>query len=217
MVILGLTGSIGMGKSHAAQVFRRLGVPVHEADAAVHRLTAKGGEAVPAVARRFPQAVKAGAVDRQALGAIVFKDAKALADLEAILHPLVRRQTRRFLASMARRRVPLVVLDIPLLFETGGEASCDAVVVVSAPARIQAARVLARPGMTREKLRAIRAQQMSDREKRRRADFVVSTGAGKRETLRRLAAIVRLLQRREGRHWPPRSQPKFAPARIRHA
>ncbi len=217
MVILGLTGSIGMGKSHAAQVFRRLGVPVHDADAAVHRLSSKGGAAVPAVARRFPQAVKAGAVDRRALGAIVFKDAKALADLEAILHPLVRRRARRFLAAMARRRAPLVVLDIPLLYETGGESLCDAVVVVSAPARVQEARVLARPGMTREKLAAIRAQQMSDAEKRRRADFVVFTGSDKSKTLRRLAAIVRLMCRRKGRRWPPRPQPRFAPAKIRHA
>ena len=217
MVILGLTGSIGMGKSHAAAVFRRLGVPVHDADAAVHRLTAKGGAAVPAVARRFPQAVKAGAVDRRALGAIVFKDAAALADLEAILHPLVRRRARRFLATMARRRVPLVVLDIPLLFETGGEKLCDAVVVVSAPARIQEARVLRRPGMTRDKLEAIRGQQMSDAEKRRRADFVVLTGGGKHQTLRRLAGIVRLFKRREGRRWPPRPQPKFAPSRTCHA
>lgn len=211
MIILGLTGSIAMGKSNAAQVFRRLGVPVHDADAVVHRLMAKGGAAVPAVARRFPKVVKNGAVDRQALAKTVFKDPAALADLEAILHPLVRRQARRFLAQQARRRAPVVVLDIPLLYETGGERLCDAVIVVSAPARIQEARVLARPGMTRERFEAVRAKQMSDREKRQRADFVVSTGGGKWQTLRQLSAIARLMQGRKGRRWPPRPQPMTGP------
>ncbi len=211
MIILGLTGSIGMGKSNAAGVFRFLKVPVHDADAAVHRLMARGGAAVPAIAARFPEAVSGGAVDRKALGDQVFKDAAALKDLEAILHPLVRRQARRFIARQARRRVPLVVLDIPLLFETGGEALCDAVVVVSAPARIQEARVLARPGMTRGKLDAIRAKQMSDAEKRARADFVVFTGAGKAHTFRRLKGIVRQLRGCKGNSWP-----LTGPRRPRH-
>ena len=203
MVILGLTGSIGMGKSFAARVFRRLGVPVHDADAAVHRLLNRGGAAVASVEAAFPGVVRDGAVDRGLLGGAVFADAKALARLEAILHPLVRSQAAAFLKRQCRQRRPVVVLDIPLLFETGGQRLCDAVIVVSAPPAVQAARVLGRKGMTRNRLEAILAKQMPDREKRRRADFVVPTGGSKRETLRRLAAIVRLMRRRPGRRWPP--------------
>ena len=199
MVILGLTGSVGMGKSTAAAMLRRLGVPVHEADAAVHRLLAPGGAAVGPIAEAFPGAVEKGAVDRKRLGDLVFRDPAARTRLEAILHPLVRRATRAFLARQARAQAPLVALDIPLLFETGGEALCDAVLVVSAPPAVQAARVLARPGMTEEKFRGILAAQLSDAEKRRRADFVVPTGLGKAETLRRLKAIVTLLKDGEWR------------------
>lgn len=207
MLILGLTGSIGMGKTTAAAMLRRLGLPLHDADAAVHRLMGPGGGAVAEIAAAFPGVERDGVIDRRALGDRVFGDAQALARLEAILHPLVRRAAYAFLRRQARRGRPLVVLDIPLLFETGGEALCDAVVLVSAPARVQAARVLSRPGMTREKFAAILAQQMSDREKRRRADFVVLTGLGKRETLRRLIGIVRLMRRRPARHWPRRWSP----------
>lgn len=210
MVILGLTGSIGMGKSTAAAVLRRLGLPVHDADATVHELLARGGAAVAPIGAAFPEAVRDGAVDRQRLGARVFEDPAALARLEAIVHPLVRRRALDFLKTQARRRRPLVVLDIPLLFETGGEALCDAVVVVTAPLRVQAARVLSRPGMTRAKFAAIRAQQMSDAEKRRRADFVVKTGLGRRESLRRLTAIVRLMKTRPARRWPPRARASVA-------
>lgn len=194
MVILGLTGSIGMGKSTAAAMLRRLGVPVHDADATVHRLLGRGGKAVAAVAEAFPAVLEDGAIDRARLGAAVFEDRAALRRLEAILHPLVRDDSRAFVKRQARRRVPLVCLDIPLLFETGGEHRCDAVLVVTAPALVQASRVLRRPGMTRARFEAIRAAQVADREKRRRADFVVTSGLGKRETLRRLAAIVRLLR-----------------------
>ncbi|MEM7226842.1 MAG: dephospho-CoA kinase [Pseudomonadota bacterium] len=201
MYVLGLTGSIGMGKSTAAGFFRRLGVPVHDADAAVHRLTGHGGAAVAAVEAAFPGVVRDGAVDRQRLGAAVFADQAALKRLEAILHPLVRRSARAFLAAQARQRRPLAMLDIPLLYETGGDVLCDAVVVVSAPARVQAARVLGRPGMTQEKFQAILAKQMSDEEKRRRADFVVSTGGSKRNTLHQIAEIVRLVRTRNGRSW----------------
>ena len=203
MVILGLTGSIGMGKSFAARVFRRLGVPVHDADAAVHRLLNRSGAAVASVEAAFPGVVRDGAVDRGRLGGAVFADAKALARLEAILHPLVRSQAAAFLKRQCRQRRPVVVLDIPLLFETGGQRLCDAVIVVSAPPAVQAARVLGRKGMTRNRLDAILAKQMPDREKRRRADFVVPTGGSKRETLRRLAAIVKLMRRRPGSRWPP--------------
>lgn len=190
MVVLGLTGSIGMGKSTAAAMLRRMGIPVHDADAAVHRLLAKGGAAVPAIAAAFPGVVENGAVDRAALGAAVFKDPAALRRLEAIVHPLVRRAEREFLRRARRQGRRLVVLDIPLLFETGGERRCDAVAVVSAPAFLQAQRVLKRPGMTGERLSAVRASQMADADKRRRADAVIPTGLGRRPTLRALTRLV---------------------------
>lgn len=201
MVILGLTGSIGMGKTTAANMLRRLGVPVHDADATVHRLLGRGGAAVPLVEAAFPGVVRDGAVDRAALGRRVFDDPEALRRLEAILHPLVRRAERRFLARSAAARVPIVVLDIPLLFETGAERRCDATIVVTAPRFVQRARVLRRPGMTAARLAAIEARQMPDAEKRRRADFIVRTGRDRRATLRALIRIVRLMRRggRKGR------------------
>jgi len=205
MVIIGLAGSIAMGKSTAAAGFRRLGIAVHDADRAVHGLFAKGGAAVPRVAAAFPGTVKAGVVDRSTLGAVVFKDKAALRLLEGIVHPLVRQAQESFLRRQAARRAPLVVLDIPLLLEHGGERRCDAVVVVSAPAFLQAQRVLGRPGMSPARLAAILAEQMPDREKRRRADFVVLTGLGKRASLRRIAKIVKVMRKRRGRHWPPRA------------
>ncbi len=208
MVILGLTGSIGMGKSTAADMLRRLGVPVHDADAVVHRLIGRNGVAVPLIGKAFRGVVVDGRVDRKRLGDRVFGNPAALRRLEAILHPLVRRDSEAFLARHARRRSPLVVLDIPLLFETGAERRCDAVLVVTAPPQVQAARVLSRPGMNPKKFRAILEQQIPDAEKRRRADFVLSTGLAKGETLRRLAGIVRLLKGRLGRRWPPRPQPR---------
>ncbi len=192
MVILGLTGSIGMGKSTAAAMLRRLGVPVHDADAAVHRLLGRNGAAVPKVAAAFPGTAGPDGIDRAVLGRRVFGDTAALRRLEGILHPMVRAETARFLRRMRARGAALVVLDIPLLFETGGEERCDAILVVSAPGFLQRARVLARPGMDASRFAAIRAKQMPDSEKRLRADFVVPTGLGRRETLRRLAGIVRL-------------------------
>jgi dephospho-CoA kinase len=203
MVIVGLTGSIGMGKTTAADHLRRLGLPIHDADAAVHEMMAGGGEAVAAVAAAFPGVVRDGAVDRDALGAIVYADPAALARLEAIIHPRVRRREEDFLRRSALRGAALAVLDIPLLFETHGDRRVDATIVVSAPAFLQAQRVLQRPGMTAERLARIRAQQMPDAEKRRRADFVVLTGLGKDRSLRDLTAIVRMLAGRKGRHWPP--------------
>ena len=213
MVILGLTGSIGMGKSTAADALRRLGVPVHDADRAVHALLGRGGAAVAAVAAAFPGAVKEGAVDRKALGALVFADPLSLARLEAIVHPLVRAAKDRFLRQQAARRARLVVLDIPLLYESGGDAGCDAVLVVSAPAELQRQRVMGRPGMSGARLAAILAKQMPDRAKRRRADFVVETGLGKSHSLRAIARIVTLMKRRRGRHWPPR--PRIGPGKRR--
>ncbi|WP_144187110.1 dephospho-CoA kinase [Elioraea rosea] len=176
MRVIGLTGGIGMGKSTAAKVFRRAGIPVHDADAAVHRLYARGGEAVPAIAALVPEAVKHGAVDRAVLGAAVLGKPDLLARLERAVHPLVRRAEQRFLARCRRAGARAAVLDIPLLFETGGESRVDAVVVVSAPASVQRARVLRRQGMTEARLAAILARQMPDAEKRRRADLVVPTG-----------------------------------------
>jgi len=199
MLVLGLTGSIGMGKTAAAKMLRRMGLPLHDADRAVHRLLAKGGAAVAAVEAAFPGVAVDGAVDRERLAVRVFEDPAALERLEEILHPAVRRTTRAFLGRHARAGRPLVVLDIPLLFETGGEALCDAVVVVTAPAFVQCARVMGRRGMTAARFQAILAKQMPDREKRRRADFVVNTGLSKADTLRQLRAIVTLLRRRPRR------------------
>ena len=162
MKILGLTGSIGMGKTTSAAMLRRLGLPVHNADATVHALFAPGGAAVAAVEAAFPGVVTAGAVDRVALGARVFGDDSALKRLEAIVHPLVRQAERKFLAMHRRRHTALVVLDIPLLFESGGEQRCDSIIVVSCPAFLLAQRVLARPGMTEARLRIILARQMPD-------------------------------------------------------
>jgi dephospho-CoA kinase len=195
MIVLGLTGSVGMGKSTAAAMLRRLGVPVHDADATVHRLMARGGPAVAAVAKAFPDVRrKDGGIDRTALGRRVFADAKALQRLERILHPLVRQSQRRFLDAARARRAPLVVLDVPLLFEGGGAALCDKVMVVSAPPAVQRARVMARPGMTEARFRAILAKQMPDREKRRRADYIVPSGLGRALTYRKLKRIVRELR-----------------------
>lgn len=193
MKILGLTGSIGMGKSETARMFRRLGVPVFDADAAVHRLFAKGGRAVPLIEQAFSGVVQDGRVDRQALGKVVFDNNEALRRLEAIVHPLVREAEQRFLKRAIRHRKPLVVLDIPLLFETSGQSRCDHVAVVSAPAHVQRYRVLQRPGMTPERLSAVLAQQMPDREKRRRADFVIQSGLGKAYAFEQVRRIVKLL------------------------
>ena len=211
MKILGLTGSIGMGKSTAARLLRRMGLPVHDADATVHRLLGRGGAAVAAVGAAFPGSVADGAVDRRELGRQVFGDPAALRRLEAILHPLVRRAETAFLRRQARRRARLVVLDIPLLLETGGERRCDAVAVVTAPAFLQAQRVLRRPGMTPRRLAQVRAQQMPDAEKRRRADFVIPTGTGMSPALRLLARAVTVLLAQPGRGRYP-SPPRLGPS-----
>jgi dephospho-CoA kinase len=176
MFVLGLTGSLGMGKSTTARFFADAGVPVHDADAVVHRLYE--GAATQAIEAAFPGTVVDGRVDRGKLGARVLADADALRRLEAIVHPLVQEAEERLLAEAQARGEKVAVLDIPLLFETGGDRRVDAVVVVSAPQRVQTARVLERPGMTIEKLDAILSKQMPDAEKRRRADFVVDTSRG---------------------------------------
>jgi dephospho-CoA kinase len=196
MIVVGLTGSIGMGKSNAATALRQLGIPVHDADAAVHALLGPGGRAVAKVAEVFPRALAGNRIDRKVLGDLVFGNTPALRRLEAILHPLVRKSSREFLAAAARRHAPIAVLDIPLLYESGGEKTVDAVIVVSAPKHIQRQRVLARRGMTEEKFRAILARQVPDIEKRRRATYVVLTGGHRGETFRQLKRVVRLLKER---------------------
>lgn len=217
MIVVGLTGSIGMGKTTAANALRRMRVPVHDADAAVHRLFIAGGAAVAPVAAAFPGVGKDGAIDRPALGALVFRDPDALARLEAIVHPLVRADSQAFLRRCAIRREAIAVLDVPLLFETGRDCDCDVTVVVSAPAFIQAQRVLRRPGMTAERLAEIIARQMPDREKRRRADFTVSTGLGRHQSLLDLKQIVKLLRVGHYLHrrlaaWPPKTRMRCANA-----
>jgi dephospho-CoA kinase len=199
MIVLGITGSIGMGKSLAASQLRALGVPVHDADAVVHELMAPGGAAVELVGKAFSGVVKNGAIDRAKLGAIVFADEKALARLEALLHPLVRDRHAGFIANAQRRRLSIVALDIPLLFESGGEGQCDAVAVVSAPAFLQRQRVLKRRGMTPQRLAAVLSRQMPDVEKRLWADYVVPTGNGRRAALRRWVGIIRALRARSRR------------------
>ncbi len=194
MIVLGLTGSIGMGKSTAAEFFAAEGVPVYDADAAVHRLYQ--GAAVPAIEAAFPGTTVDGKVDRTRLAAQVLHDSAALKRLEAIVHPLVRRDEEAFLVKAQADGAKVAVLNIPLLLETGGDKRCDAVVVVSAPAEIRRARIISRPGMTDEKLASIVAKQMPDAEKRQRADFIVdtskdldSTRAQIHEILRRVAEL----------------------------
>ncbi len=176
MFVLGLTGSLGMGKSATAKMFADEGVPVHDADAAVHRLYE--GEAVPLIEAAFPGTTADGRVNRDELARRVLGDTAAIRRLETIVHPLVAEARERFLANAEREGAAVAVLDIPLLFETGGEKRCDAVVVVSAPADVQRARSFERPGMTEQKFAAIIAKQLPDEEKRARADFIVDTSKG---------------------------------------
>ena len=194
--VLGLTGSIGMGKSATAAVFRRLGVPVHDADAAVHRLYR--GRAAPMIGRAFPGTLTEGTVDRAKLGAAVLNDPARLKALEAIVHPLVREEEENFLRGVAAT-APLAVLDIPLLFETGGGKRCDATLVVTAPPHVQRERVLARPGMTEDKFSAILSKQMPDAEKRARAHFLVDTSRGFASAEAQVRSILACLAGRPGR------------------
>jgi len=178
MKVIGLTGSIAMGKTETARMFAEFGVPVFDSDAAVHALYARNGAAVAPLRKAFPQAVIDDAVDRKALSEILTREPERLAALEAIVHPLVRRAQEQFLAEHRAKATPFVLLDIPLLFETRREREVDVIVVVSAPADIQRARAMARPGMTLEKLETILARQMPDAEKRKRADFIVDSSQG---------------------------------------
>jgi dephospho-CoA kinase len=204
MILIGLTGSIGMGKSTTAAMFREAGVPVYDADAAVHDLYDTGGAAVGPVGEAFPGVVKDGKVDREALRQAVLGKPDDLKRLNSIVHPLVGRDRVGFFAQAEAGGAEMVVLDIPLLFETGGHASVDAVVVASAPAEMQRERVLARPGMTPERLDAILAQQMADAEKRARAHFVVDTSRGLEPARQQVAEIIATVR-----------DPQFKPARDR--
>jgi dephospho-CoA kinase len=193
MVILGLTGSIGMGKSTTAGFFAEAGAPVHDADAAVHQLY--DGAAAAAIEAAFPGTTAGGKVDRAKLGEQVLKDPAALKRLEAIVHPLVRRDEERFLQAAEGAGAKVAVLNIPLLFETGGDKRCDAVVVVSAPPEMQRARVMERPGMTEEKFASLLGKQLPDAEKRRRADFVVDTSKDLDSTRAQVRAILQAAAR----------------------
>ena len=188
MIVIGLTGSVGMGKSTTAKMFATLGLPVFDADAAVHRLYA--GAAVAPVEAAFPGVTRDGRIDREDLGRRVIGDAAAMRKLESIVHPLVRAEREAFLAEARAAGTTLAVLDIPLLYETGGEKDVDVVVLVSAPKPVQKARVLARPGMTEARFEAIVAKQLPDAEKRRRADHVIETGDGLAAAERQVRALV---------------------------
>ncbi|WP_274423467.1 dephospho-CoA kinase [Chelativorans sp. YIM 93263] len=188
MIVLGLTGSIAMGKSTTARMFEEEGVPVHDSDSAVHRLYA--GEAAPKIETLFPGTVVDGKVDRAKLASVVTGRPEKLRQLENLIHPLVRRDAERFLNEQRRRGIPMAVLDIPLLFETGGTDRVDRIVVVTAPLEIQRQRVLARPGMTEDRFEDMLSRQMPDAEKRRRADFVIDTSRGLEAARRQVLSII---------------------------
>lgn len=194
MIVLGLTGSIGMGKTTTAAMFAAEGAPVYDSDAAVHALYAPGGAAVGPVGAAFPEAVVAGAIDRNRLSALVVGQPEAMRRLEEIVHPLVREAQSIFLRRQLEAGKTVVVLDIPLLFETGADKLMDAVIVVTAPAEEQRARVLSRPGMTEEKFNQIRAKQLPDAEKQARADFVINTGLGMAEAREQVRAVLEAIK-----------------------
>lgn len=198
MYLIGLTGSIGMGKSQTAALFEAEGVPRYDADAAVHALYEKGGAAVAPIGELVPEAVVDGAVDRAILGQYVLRDAEKLKRLEAIVHPLAGQTQMDFLLQNEADGAAAVVLDIPLLLENGGEAYVDTVVVVSAPYEMQRARVLARPGMSEERFDAILAKQMPDADKRKRAEFIVDSSISVEDAHRQIRAIMEALQGRDG-------------------
>lgn len=190
MLVIGLTGGIGMGKSTVAKILARQGFPVYDADKVVHGLLATGGKAVPAIAKHFPEAVTAAGINRKKLGRAVFGNPARLHQLEKIIHPLMRGAERAFVRRARASRAMAAVLEIPLLFETGADARCDLTFCVTAPRAVQQARVLARAGMTGAKLRAIRARQWPDKSKRAKADFVIPTGVSRADTTKHLNKIL---------------------------
>ncbi|MGH6875485.1 MAG: dephospho-CoA kinase [Aestuariivirgaceae bacterium] len=193
MKIIGLTGSIAMGKTHTARIFAEEGIPVFDADAVVHGFYQPGGKAVDIVRSLSPGAIVEGGVDRRRLSAAIMQDEELLRRLEQAIHPLVREEQEQFLERQRRKNAPLVVIDVPLLFETGREKEFDSIIVVSAPPEIQRQRALARPGMTPEKLDLMLSRQTPDHEKRARADFVVETGGSKELARSQVKRIVNLL------------------------
>ena len=208
MLRIGITGSIGMGKSETAALFGEWGIPVYDADAAVHALYQKGGAAVEPLGEVFPDAVREGAVDRAALSRIALGDKEKMRLLEKIVHPLLKAARARFIAEAERKEVRAILFDIPLLFETGGESGLDVVIVASAPLEIQKARVLERAGMTEEKFSALLARQMSDMEKRKKADYIVRTDKGIPDARAQVKTILRKLNLLQENEKTERTQKK---------
>ncbi len=194
MKIIGLTGSIGMGKSTTAAMFREAGIPVYDADAAVHAAYAVGGVAVGPVGEAFPGTVSDGRVDREALRQQVLGNSDAMARLNSIVHPLIGKSRADAFAAATASGADMIILDVPLIYETGGDKNMDAVIVVSAPPEMQRERVLAREGMTPERLDAILAQQLPDAEKRKRADYVIDTGKGLEAARAQVTEVIRTLR-----------------------
>ena len=190
MIIIGLTGSIGMGKSTVASLLSDMGYPVYNADKAVHALLRRGGKAVKPVAKLFPSAVKRGEVNRKILGPMVFNHPIKLKKLERILHPLIRHAEKEFLQKARKKKESAAILEIPLLFETNGHKRCDFTICVTAPKTVQMARVMQRPGMTKDKLKAIQARQMPDKRKRKLANYVINTGGSRSQTKQRLQTVL---------------------------
>jgi len=203
MIVVGLTGSIGMGKSTAAEMLMQMGVPVHDSDKIAREAAADGGAAIPEILKQFPDAFVDGKLDRGLLGQIIFKDDAKRVALESIIHPMVRQSQQDFMRAEAAKGHKIVVLDIPLLYETGAETRVDKVIVVSAPFFVQKKRVMARPGMTESKFKGILASQVPDEEKRARADFVVLTGLGKVYTERALKKVIGSLLNGQSNNFPP--------------
>ena len=211
MYLLGLTGSVGMGKTTAADVFRRYGAAVYDADATVHHLMGSGGSALGLVKRAFPDVVKNNSIDRKALGLIVYNDKKALAELELHFTSIgARRYRRGFCVNVQSLEKNLLFLDIPLLFEKKIDRYFDSVAVVTAPKYVQELRVLQRPEMTPERFNQIVAHQCSDLEKRKRADFIIQTGLGRRYSLSCIHKIIKLTQNYRGLCWPPQRVNSYA-------
>lgn len=206
MVIVGLTGSIGMGKSETAKMFRALGVPVYDADAAVHAIYAPGGSAVAPIEAAFPGVTNANGVDRDALAKLVLNDPAALKKLESIVHPLVGREQQKFLEQAVRDGAEMVVIDVPLLYETDGQKRVDCVVLVSAPYELQRERVLARPGMYEEKFQAILAKQVPDAQKRQQADYIIDSSRGLEHAMAQVEALIPQLKKVPARAWAARNQ-----------
>ena len=203
MYILGLTGSIGMGKTTAARAFKNLGIPVYYADATIHRIMNENSTVVAAIKSIFPEAVKNNSIDRIILGSIVFENISALKELEKILHPCAKVLQYKFMRWAAKNRYNMIVLDVPLLYETKGDQFCDAVIVVSAPSFIQRSRVFARANMTEKKFIEICNRQLSDKEKRCKANYIIPTGLGKSVSLAYIKKIIQDVKTKNSRKWLP--------------